>query len=352
MARPIWNGAISFGLVSIPVKLYSATVDRAVRFHQIDAKSGSRVRQKRVSEADGTEVPYEQIVKGYELSSGRYVTISDDEMAALDPKASRTIDLLEFVDLESIDPIYYDAAYYLAPDPATAKPYALLLSAMVDAQKVGIATFVMRGKERLCALRADDDKLVLSTMRYADEIREVDEIEQLDAVREVELTDKEVAMAGQLIASLDAEFDPGRFHDSYREKVLELVTRKQDGDDSVLEAIEPESDNKVIDLMAALEASVADAKSARGRHPSKAAAGGTVTLPADQAAAGEDEDEDGDGDERKDGGATSTARKRAPAKKAADAKAAKKKAPAKKASAKRAPADKAPAKRTAARKSA
>jgi DNA end-binding protein Ku len=177
MARPIWNGAISFGLVSIPVKLYSATVDRAVRFHQIDSRSGSRVRQKRVSEADGTEVAYEDIVKGYELSSGRYVTISDDEMAALDPKASRTIDLLEFVDLESIDPIYYDAAYYLAPDPATAKPYALLLNAMSDAGKVGIARFVMRGKERLCALRADDDKLVLSTMRYADEIRDVEEIE-------------------------------------------------------------------------------------------------------------------------------------------------------------------------------
>jgi len=267
MARPIWNGAISFGLVSIPVKLYSATVDRAVRFHQIDSRSGSRVRQKRVSEADGAEVPYEEIVKGYELSSGKYITITDDELAALDPKASRTIDLIEFVALESIDPIYYDSAYYLAPDPATAKPYKLLLSAMADAGKVGIATFVMRGKERLCALRADDDKLVLSTMRYADEIREVDEIEQLDAVAEVELSDKEVAMAGQLIASLDADFDPTRFHDSYREKVQELVSRKQDGDESVFEAAEPVDDNKVIDLMAALEASVADAKRARGRHP-------------------------------------------------------------------------------------
>jgi DNA end-binding protein Ku len=331
MARPIWNGAISFGLVSIPVKLYSATVDRAVRFHQIDSRSGSRVRQKRVSEADGTEVSYDDIVKGYELSSGKYVTISDDELAALDPKASRTIDLLEFVDLESIDPIYYDAAYYLAPDPATAKPYALLLSAMAEAGKVGIATFVMRGKERLCALRADDDKLVLSTMRYADEIRDVEEIEQLDAVRDVELTDKEVAMAGQLIASLDADFDPSRFSDTYREKVLELVTRKQEGDDSVLEAAEPEEDNKVIDLMAALEASVADAKSARGRHPSgREASDADADEGDDDGAAGDDHD-----------ASPAPGAKKAPAAKSA------KKAPAKKAAAK-----KAPAKRAAARKSA
>lgn len=262
MARPIWNGSINFGLVAIPVKLYSATVDRSVRFHQIDGRTGSRVRQKRVSESDGEEVPYQEIVKGYELSSGRYVTISDDEMASLDPKASRTIDLLEFVDLASIDPIYYDTAYYLAPDPATPKPYALLLKAMADAEKVGIARFVMRSKEHLCALRADRDKLVLSTMRYADEIRDTDEIDQLDAVADVELTDKEVAMAGQLIAGLDATFEPERFHDEYREKVQELIARKQDGDDGVVETPAADEDDTVIDLMAALEASVASAKSA------------------------------------------------------------------------------------------
>lgn len=331
MARPIWNGAISFGLVSIPVKLYSATVDRAVRFHQIDSRSGSRVRQKRVSEADGAEVPYEEIVKGYELSSGKYITITDDELAALDPKASRTIDLIEFVALESIDPIYYDSAYYLAPDPATAKPYKLLLSAMADAGKVGIATFVMRGKERLCALRADDDKLVLSTMRYADEIREVDEIEQLDAVADVELSDKEVAMAGQLIASLDADFDPTRFHDSYREKVQELVSRKQDGDESIFEATEPVEDNKVIDLMAALEASVADAKTARGRHPTGRTEGST-------------------GDEADDDAEDAPARSRT--KKASTKKVAAKKAPARKSAAKRAPAKRATAKRATAKRSA
>jgi len=317
MARPIWNGAISFGLVSIPVKLFSATLDKSVRFHQIDSRTGSRVRQKRVAEADGVEVTYDDIVKGYELSSGRYVLITDDELASVDPKASRTIDLLEFVDLESIDPIFYNSAYYLAPDAATAKPYALLLNAMLDAGKVGIATFVMRGKEYLCAIRADEDKLVLSTMRYADEIRGAEEIEQLDAVREVELTDKEVAMAGQLIDSLDAEFDPTRFHDSYREKIMAMVQAKGEGDEAPAAEAEDDDDHKVIDLMAALEASVADAKAARKRHP--------TGEPGEEAA---------------------PARK-APAKKAPAKKVAAKKAPAKKAAAK-----KAPAKRAAARKSA
>lgn len=300
MARPIWNGSISFGLVAIPVKLYSATVDRAVRFHQIDSRTGSRVRQKRVSEADGAEVPYQEIVKGYELSSGRYVTISDDELAALDPKASRTIDLIEFVDLASIDPIYYESAYYLAPDPATPKPYALLLNAMSEASKVGIARFVMRGKERLCAIRADQDKLVLSTMRYADEIRASDEIDQLEAVAEVELTDKEVAMAGQLIASLDAAFDPEQFQDEYREKVQDLIARKREGDDSVIEAPGADQDDTVIDLMAALEASVAKAKSSRRRHPSS-----------------KDADRTGEGEAAKEDEAAAPTARRSTAKKAA-----------------------------------
>ena len=267
MARPIWNGAISFGLVSIPVKLYSATVDRSVRFHQLDAETGSRVRLKRVRETDVVEVAYNDIVKGYELASGRHVVITDDELRSLDPKASRTIDLLEFVDLESIDPIYYDSAYLLGPDPATAKPYALLLKAMTEAGKVGIATFVMRGKEHLCAIRPDGEKLVLSTMRYADEIRGAEEIEELEAVAAAELSDKEVAMAEQLIASLEATFDPERFEDHYREKVLELVSRKESGDEGVVEAPEPADDDRVIDLMAALRASVEGAKAARRRHP-------------------------------------------------------------------------------------
>ncbi len=269
MPRATWSGAISFGLVNIPIKLYTATSRQTVRFNQIDVRSGSRIRQKRVSEADGSEVQPEDIAKGYELASGRYVIVSEDELAALDPEASRTIDLLEFVDQASIDPIHYDSSYYLAPDQATVKPYALLLRAMTDSGKVGIARFVMRGKEYLCAIRPQGDKLVLNTMLYADEIRAADDIPELDGVDEVELSTKEVAMASQLIDSLDADFDASEFHDTYREKVLDLIERKASGDESVVEAPSPVEAETVIDLMAALEASVAEAKRSRGRHPSR-----------------------------------------------------------------------------------
>jgi len=274
MARPIWNGAVSFGLVSIPVKLYSATVDRSVRFHQIDSRTGSRVRQKRVSEADGSEVPYDKIVKGYELASGSYVTLEPAELDALDPEASRSIDLVQFVDQATIDPIYYDAAYLLGPDPASPKPYRLLHQAMRDADKVAVGHFVMRGKERLCAIRAQEDgALVLNTMRYADEIRELEEVEEFEALTDVEVTDAELGMAEQLIASLDAAFDPERFHDEYRDKVLDLIARKQEGAEAVV-AAPAEKPDKVIDLMAALEASVAEAKRTRKAKAKKA--GGTA----------------------------------------------------------------------------
>lgn len=274
MPRPIWNGSLSFGLVTIPVKLFSATVDRSVRFHQIDSKSGSRVRQKRVAEADGHEVPYEDVVKGYELASGAYVMVTDEELAALDPKASRSIELIEFVEQSSIDPIFYDSAYFLAPDPGTPKPYALLREAMAAADKVAIGSFVMRGKERLCAIRpGEGGSLLLSTMRYADEIRSTDEIEQFESLEDIKLSKGELAMAEQLIGNLDAEFDPARFTDEYREKMLELVARKSEGDDAVVPpAAESDDGHKVIDLMAALEASVAEAKAARS---SKSGSGST-----------------------------------------------------------------------------
>lgn len=268
MPRATWSGAISFGLVNIPVKLYTATAKQTVRFNQIDTRSGSRVRQQKVSDADGTEVPAEAIAKGYELASGSYVIVSDDELAALDPESTRTIDLVEFVDQSAIDPIFYDAPYYLAPDQATVKPYALLLRAMAESDKVGIARFVMRQKEYLGAIRAQGDRLVLSTMLYADEIRDAEEIPELEGVADAEVNDKEVAMASQLISSLDAEFDPEAFHDTHREKVLELIERKAAGEEGLVEAPTPVETDKVVDLMAALEASVADAKAARTRHPS------------------------------------------------------------------------------------
>ncbi len=271
MPRPIWSGAISFGLVNVPVKLFSAVSRKSVSFNQIDSRSGSRIRYKKVSAADESEVPTEAIVKGYELPSGQYVLIDDAELSSLDPEATRTIDIEEFVDLAEIDPIFYDAAYYVAPDKATTKPYALLARAMEETGKVGVARFVMRSKQYLCAIRPKDGKLLLSTMVYADEVNPQAEIREYEAVEAVELNDKELTMAKQLVESLSADFEPERFEDTHRQLVLDLIERKADGETTIVAAPEVESSDKVVDLMAALEASVAAAKEARKRHP---AAGG------------------------------------------------------------------------------
>jgi len=268
MPRAIWSGSISFGLVNIPVKLYPAVSRKTVRFNQIDGDTGARVKQKRVSALDGEEVPYERIVKGYELPSGDYVTVSDEEMAALDPEAVRTIDIAEFVDLVDIDPVFYDSAYFLVPDEQTAKPYKLLANAMEEAGKVGICRFVMRSKQYLAAVRPKDGKLLLSTMVYADEVVDSGDIYGFDVLEDVEIDPREQVMAEQLIATLEAEFEPGRHKDTYREAVLDLIDRKAAGEtgDGLVSAPAASSD-KVVDLMAALEASVAEAKKARGRHP-------------------------------------------------------------------------------------
>ena len=268
MPRAIWSGSISFGLVNIPVKLFTAVSRKTVRFNQIDSETGARVRQKRVSAADGEEVPYERIVKGYELPSGDFVTVTEDEMAALDPEAVRTIDIAEFVDLADIDPIFYDNAYYLVPDEQTAKPYKLLANAMEEAGKVGICHFVMRTKQYLAAVRPKDGRLLMSTMVYADEVVDPADIYGFDLLDDIEIDPKEQAMAEQLISTLDAEFEPSKHKDTYREAVLDLIDRKAAGEtgDDLVPAPSPSSD-KVIDLMAALEASVAEAKKARERHP-------------------------------------------------------------------------------------
>lgn len=267
MPRAIWSGAISFGLVNIPIKLYAAVSRKSVSFNQLDARTGARIKYKKVSASDGEEVPAEQIIKGYELSSGAYVTVGDDEMAALDPDASRTIDIEEFVDLADIDPLFYDSAYLVAPDKATLKPYALLCRAMEESGKVGIARFVMRSKQYLCAVRPKDGALVLSTMVYADEVNDPAEIPEIADLEDIDLTKKELDMARQLIASLDADFDADKFEDTYRHRVLGLIERKAAGDTEILAPPEVMSDDKVVDLMAALEASVKEAKAARQRHP-------------------------------------------------------------------------------------
>src|SRR3954452_150268 len=258
MARAIWSGAISFGLVNIPVKLFSAVSKKTVRFHQIDADSGGRVRQKRVG-PDGEEIPYEQIVKGYEIGPDRYVTISPEELEALEPQKTRTIDIEDFVDQEEIDPIFYDHPYYLAPDTGAAKAYQLLVDAMEDAGKVAIARVVIRSKENLVAIRPRDGVLAMETMLFADEVVPTDTLEELGGDAEVKTTERELTMARQLIDSLSSDFEPEKYHDEYRERVLDLIERKAQGETIVIE--EPsEEPEQVPDLMAALEPSIAGAK--------------------------------------------------------------------------------------------
>jgi DNA end-binding protein Ku len=272
MPRAIWSGAISFGLVNIPIKLYNAVSRKNVSFNQIDTRTNSRVKQKRVSEADGTEVPYDAMAKGYQLPGGQYVIVTEDELASLDPEASRTVEIEEFVDLVDIDPVFYDSAYVVAPDKATLKPYALLTRAMEDSGKVGIARFVMRTKQYLAAIRPVDGMLMMSTMVYADEVNDPADIGELASLDGIEVSDRELAMATSLIESLSTQWEPEKFSDTYRNRVLELIEQKASGADDITVAPAAESTEKVVDLMAALEASVAAAKDARKRHPTARAA--------------------------------------------------------------------------------
>jgi DNA end-binding protein Ku len=269
MPRAMWSGTISFGLVSIPVKLYPAVRRKTVSFNQLDRRSGSRIKQKRVSAADGSEVPYDEIVKGYEISRDHYVVLSDDDMAALAPEATHTIDITDFTDLADIDPVFYDAGYHVAPDAAGRKPYALLARAMQGSGRVAVATFVLRTKQYLCAVRPVDGRLVLSTMVYADELVDPAEVPGLDEVGALEVSDRELTMATQLIESLYSPFEPERYEDSYRQALLGLIDAKASGQEITVEPEAPRQD-KVVDLMAALEASVAAAKDARKRHPTAA----------------------------------------------------------------------------------
>ena len=274
MPRAIWSGAISFGLVNVPVKLYSATSPKTVRFHQLSRETGSRIRQKRVDSSTGDEVAFENIVKGYELTPDRYVLIEPDELDALDPKATKTIDIEEFVDLAEIDPIYYDHSYYLAPATGGAKAYRLLLEAMREAGKVAIGKIVIRSKQQLCALRPSGDVMALSTMLFGDEVLPPDRLDELDALEEAEATKRELTMAQQLIDSLSADFDPEKFKDEYRERVLELIERKAAGEEIAV-APEAEEEAPAPDLMAALEASLAEVRSGSSDAPDGSPAKGS-----------------------------------------------------------------------------
>ena len=233
----MWSGAISFGLVNVPVKLYSAVSRKTVRFHQLNGKTGTRIAQKRVDSSTGDEVAYEDIVKGYELTKERYVVITPDELEALDPERSRTIDIEDFVDLADIDPIFYDHPYYLVPDKGSTKAYGLLLDAMREAGKVAIARVVLRSKEQLVAIRpAPGGVLMMETMIFADEVIPTDQLDDLPAEKELKASERELKMAQQLIDSLSSDFEPDKYRDEYREKVLELIERKAAGEEIAVAA--------------------------------------------------------------------------------------------------------------------
>src|SRR3954451_17577585 len=265
MPRSIWSGAISFGLVNVPVKLYSAVSRKTVRFHQLHDADHVRIQQKRICPADGEEVAYDNIVKGYEISPDQYVVIEPEELEALDPKKTRSIDIQEFVDLSEIDPIYFDHPYYLAPGTGASKPYRLLLEAMKQTNKVAIARVVIRQKENLVAIRATGDVLTMATMVFHDEVVSPDTIDELPD-DDAKATKREVEMAEQLIDSLSGEFEPEKYHDEYRERVLELIEAKASGEEISIQP--PEEPAKVPDLMAALEQSLAAAKGDGAAAPS------------------------------------------------------------------------------------
>jgi DNA end-binding protein Ku len=270
MPRAIWTGAIGFGLVTVPVKLYSALDRKTVRFHQLSGKTGVRVMQKRVDAQTGEEVPYEAIVKGYEIAPERYVVIAPGELDSLQPKKTKTIEIEDFVELSQIDPIFYEHPYYLAPGTGGAKPYKLLLEAMQQDGRVAIARFVMRSKEQLVAIRPMGGVLEMATMLFADEILPAERITEISELAEVNTTKRELDVARQLVDSLAGDFDPDSYSDSYRQDVLALIERKAQGEEIAVAPAPEETREPAPDLMSALKASL-DAVRARDETPAGAA---------------------------------------------------------------------------------
>jgi DNA end-binding protein Ku len=258
----MWSGSISFGLVNVPVKLFSAVSQKEVHFHMLTDDGKCRVRRKLVCADTGEEVDYKDTTRGYEIAPDEYVTITPEELAGLKPEASRTIDITDFVELADIDPIYFDRPYYLAPDNRAEKGYHLLWKAMRDAGKVGLAKFVMRQKEYLCAIRPTDQLLMLETMNYADEVNDPAEIPGVDAHPKLE--ERQLKMARQLIDALSGEFKPAKYKDEYRDQVLKMIEDKAQGKEITI-APEPREPARAVNLMKALEASIAEAKRSRAR---------------------------------------------------------------------------------------
>jgi DNA end-binding protein Ku len=282
MARAIWSGSISFGLLNVPVKLYSAVARRGIALREIRESDSARIKHRRVAEGTDEEVPYDKIIKAFEISDGNYVPLSKDEIASLAPNRSRSIEVEDFVDLGEIDPIYFDSPYYLGPAEGAGKAYSLLAAAMQASGKVAIARFVFRNKEHLAAIRPNDGVLTLTTMRFADEVVPAAELEDVLPAEKAKVAKKEQQMAEQLIDSLSTEFDPSGYRDEYREQLLELIERKAEGKEIVTPESEAPQATKAPDLMAALEESIAavkDKKTAKKPAPKKAAAKKAKAAP-------------------------------------------------------------------------
>jgi len=271
MARAIWSGSISFGLLNVPVKLYSAVARRNIALREIRESDSSRIKHRRVAEGTDEEVPYDEIIKAYELTPGQYVPLTKDEMKALAPEKTRAIEVQDFVDLEQIDPIYFDSPYYLGPADGAEKAYALLAKAMGASGKVAICNFVLRSKENLAAIRSDGKVLTLTTMRFADEVVPASELEIVPD-KETKPAKREQEMAEQLIESLSTDFEPSHYKDEYREQLLALIERKAEGKEIVASDAEAPKATKTPDLMAALEASIAAVGSRKGGAKPKAKA--------------------------------------------------------------------------------
>jgi DNA end-binding protein Ku len=254
--RSIWNGAISFGLITIPVALYPAAEDRDVSFHLLSARDKSRIEYKRVSSKTGREVDWDDIVRGYEYEKGKYVVFTDEELEQIAPKSSRIIDVVQFVDASDVDPIYFEKTYYVVPTEVAVKAYTLLAKALEESGRVAVGKVAIREKEHLCILRARDGMLVLETMKWPDEIREP-RFEQLDS--RPRISAQELKMARQLIDQLSGKFDPEAFEDSYRRRIEEAIEAKIEGDEVAVEPVE-EPTAAVVDLLEALKASVEQTK--------------------------------------------------------------------------------------------
>jgi len=285
MARTIWKGSLSFGLVNVPIGVYPATQDKSIHFNQFESGTSDRIRYKKVNERTGEEVDSASIVKGYDLGGGEYVILTEAELSTAEPERSRQIEITDFVDLDDIDPVFYRTTYYLAPEGnGSDKPYALLRRAMQEARKVGVATMVMRNKEYLVAVRPEGDVLALETMFFADEVRSPQqELPQIPS--DGDLSDKELSMAHLLIDSMESAWDPERYHDTHRQKVEALIEEKRQG--KTITAVGAAPAPKVMDLMEALNASIravaapAKSKASPAAKPAAKRAGGTKATKAE-----------------------------------------------------------------------